>query len=124
MQTCKLTCDLSQQELKPGDLVAKLTVPIPRSLRKELVAYVEREVLPQYKGAATPFGSLQFSAEQMVAHALELEVAPAILFGLLPQLQDIVRDRCRRTIAIGVEARRRAMHATDELDELTVDNDH
>ena len=111
----KIFCTLCTNEIKDGAPVIQIPVPVSATLRKELVAYVEQQILSK-RVPQSPISAMLAGADAMVPTMWKVEVCHGCLFGLMPDLPKVVAAEIRERLANSMKARERNEAVLREID--------
>jgi predicted DNA-binding protein (UPF0278 family) len=111
----QLACDFCQLPIAEGVRYGSIKMPIPPSLRRELLDYAEQEVVPRVQ--QSPFGVMLSGADSIVPSSWSVEICTDCAFGLIPDLRDKLTTQIRSAIARAVAAKRRHLDSLDSLEE-------
>jgi hypothetical protein len=115
IEPSKCSCDFCNNEIRQGDHLVKIDLPIPPSVRKEVIAQITTEM--QTRPMTSPLSAMMPGPEQMVPHTWTLECCAPCAFGILPGAREKVITQIRDMLQRRIEIRRRAEDAARELDE-------
>lgn len=98
----KSYCDFCKEPIVEGAAWCKVSVPIPPSLRRELVAYFEQHMAPRVK--SSPLSGM-FGADDIVPRTWALEVCCTCAFAIMPGLRVTVSEQIREQIRTKLAAK-------------------
>lgn len=107
-------CDFCNTEIPEGRLVVKIQLPIPPSVRRELIDHVGKE-LPQ-RFASSPLSAIGFSAEMFVPSTWTLEICVGCAHGIFPDVNGKIIEQIRDVMRRQAIAKRRNIDAGEELE--------
>jgi hypothetical protein len=114
IEPAKTFCNFCKNEIKQGNAVVKIALPLPPKLRRDLIGAVEAELTARFKGS--PLAGM-ISVESMLPTTWQLESCTACAYAILPDAQAMVELEVREAIMRRLASQRRSVEAGRELDE-------
>lgn len=111
----RLACDFCTNVIEEGTHYATLKLPIPPSLRREMLAFAEEHMMPRLQHS--PISVIMGGVEHMIPQTWKLAVCVDCAYGILPTLRDTVTTQIRESIASAIKVKRRAAESLADLEE-------
>ena len=108
-------CDFCGCEIKDGDHFGEVEVPLPKSLRRELLEYFDSVVAPRYK--SSPLFLISGGADGVVPRTWKLMTCIGCIFGFLPNVRETLSRLVRERVQAELDSQRRHQAAQEELEE-------
>lgn len=109
----QIACDFCLNPIAEGAHYGLIKMPIPPTLRREMLDYAEKEVAPRLQ--QSPLSGMLGGAESFVPSTWSVEICTDCAFGIVPGLREKMAIQIRQTIARAVAAKR---HHAESLENL------
>jgi hypothetical protein len=110
----QLACDFCQNAIAEGAHYGVIKMPIPPSLRREMLDYAEQEVAPRVR--QSPFGALMNGVDDLVPTMWSVEICADCAFGIIPGLREKMAAQIRQALGRAIAAKRRRAESLDDLE--------